>query len=348
MLFKKYGYVNVICTRRKSRDIWDPQIQDIEYSIYDIDLPPSSHLLKRATVSNKFQISASRKIDEISPNIIFCAGLDSLLIAKRYKRKNPDVCIIYEVADLRESFIEKSKNSFRQFLNELVKKQERKCIKSVDLLIVTSPMFYRTFYKSFYSSEKTVFIPNAPEESVFRNYKRKNEGTFTIGFVGGIRYINQMKLLVDAANNLKCNVLFAGAAGSEEIEEEIKNYCNNMSNITFTGKYAYEKEIAGLYGKVDCVYSVYDADNANVKIALPNKLYESIVCEIPIIVAKNTYLSDLVERWGVGLSVDHKSKEELISAIRKLRDDIDYYNSFVDACKTIKNSKTLSNEIIDC
>ena len=84
---------------------------------------------------------------------------------------------------------------------------------------------------------------------------------------------------------------------------------------------------------VDCVYAVYNADVKNVRIALPNKLYEAIFCDLPIIVAKNTYLSDLVNEWNVGVAVDHKNPEELRLALSKLMKDQQYYNELRDECK---------------
>lgn len=71
----------------------------------------------------------------------------------------------------------------------------------------------------------------------------------------------------------------------------------------------------------------------NVKVALPNKLYESILCELPIIVAKGTYLSELVEKMGVGVSVSHKDKNELKNVLTKLANDKSYYQSMVESCK---------------
>lgn len=162
-------------------------------------------------------------------------------------------------------------------------------------------------------------------------------GTFTIGFIGGIRYINQMKMLVDVAGELGCNVLFAGAGGTSGDYEEIKKYCAGKDYVLFTGKYDYEKEIAQLYGRVDCVYAVYDADNPNVRIALPNKLYESIVCELPIVVAKDTYLSELVQKWGVGVAVSHNNKGELKDKFERLMNDKEYYDNIVAHCKERAN-----------
>jgi len=115
-----------------------------------------------------------------------------------------------------------------------------------------------------------------------------------------------------------------------------------MDFIEYYGKYDYDLEIAKLYGKIDCVFSVYDADMNNVKVALPNKLYEAIYCEIPIIVAKGTYLAELVEEMGVGIAVSHTDVAGLEKALKKLATDIEYYNSLVKACKEHKSEIDMS------
>ena len=48
---------------------------------------------------------------------------------------------------------------------------------------------------------------------------------------------------------------------------------------------------------------------------------------MPIIVAKNTYLSELVKEWNIGLAVNHLSADEMREAILKLRDDKEFYNA---------------------
>ena len=84
------------------------------------------------------------------------------------------------------------------------------------------------------------------------------------------------------------------------------------------------------------MFSVYNANNQNVRIALPNKLYESIYCELPIIVAKGTYLSQLVEEWGVGVSVDHIDKKDLVTVLQKLSIEKEYYRDLSNACHAHK------------
>ena len=342
-VLKKITDTKVICTRRASQNIWEPS-QDVEHVIFDVDLPSAKHIVKRYIVSQEFQKKALDKLVEIKPNVIYAEGLDSLIIAGKYK-KHHAVKIIYEVADLRENYIVRPVKWGDRIVTDIILRKERNAFKNVDYLVVTSPKFYDIHYKDLIAKERMLFIPNAPDADVFKNFQKKEGGIFTVGFIGGIRYLKQMKMLVDAADAVGCNVLFAGAGFATTEYDEIRKYCEGRNSITFTGRYNYDTEIAGLYGRVDCVFSVYDADNPNVRIALPNKLYEAMICELPIIVAKNTYLSEVVTELGVGISVNHTSKTELEEAIISLMTDRVMNNEIVNNCR--KNRFGTSSLLVD-
>ncbi len=330
-VFKQFADTNVICTRRSSQNIWEPA-QNVQHIIFDIDLPSAKHIVKRLIVSRGFRKSALEKLEELKPDLIYAEGLDSLMIAESYQKRHP-VMVFFEVADLRENYIVKPKSPIKRLLTEMLLRKEKKAFRSVDHLVVTSPKFYDLHYLDLIPKDRALFIPNAPDQSAFQTYQKKNSGRFTVGFIGGIRYLKQMKMLVDAANVIDADVLFAGAGGTTVEYDEIKRYCDGMQNVTFTGRYNYDAEIAGLYSKVDCVYAVYDAGNPNVRIALPNKLYESILCELPIIVAKDTYLSEIVEENGIGLSVSHRDKAELIEALQKLKTEPEFREQIAGNCR---------------
>lgn len=332
--FKDLAETKVICTRRASQDIWQPA-QNVPHVILDIDLPSAKHIVKRFLVSRDFQKRALEILEQFQPDVIYAESLDSLLIAGQYKKKHP-IQVFFEVADLRENFLVKPANPVDWLLTKALLRREKKGFQYVDYLVVTSPKFYDIHYHTLIPREKMLFIPNAPDTTVFQSYRKKSRGRFTVGFIGGIRYLRQMKLLVDAANAVGADVLFAGAGGTSAEFDGIQEYCKDMTNVRFSGRYDYNREIAELYGEVDCVFSVYDADNPNVRIALPNKLYESIYCELPILVAKNTYLEELVLQYGVGISVSHESREDLEYALAKLKNDEAYRNGFAEKCRACK------------
>lgn len=333
---KRVGDVSVICVRRKTQDIWEPVHKDVPHYTFPLDIPTSKEPVKRFFVSQRFNRLTIKKLNEISPDIIYCGGIDILSLACRYKQKHPKCRIFYEVADLRECFISESTSIKGKVERVALDVLEKRCFKYVEHLCLTSMKFYDVHYRYLIEKEKVIYTPNVPDVSAFSDYHKKAGGTFTVGFIGGIRYLNQMKMLVDATEEVGCNLLFAGAGGTTSDFREISEYCKGKSWVQFTGKYDYKKQIAGLYGSVDCVYAVYDADNPNVKIALPNKLYESVYCELPLIVAKNTYLSEIVSQYQIGVCVSHKSKEELCEALRQLMVPYQYEN-MVENCRKNKD-----------
>lgn len=331
-VFRELTEAEVICTRRKSQDIWEPALKDIKHTILDIDLPGSKHLARRFFASLYYKKRAMEELKKCSPDVIYTDGLDTLQTANAYKNLKPEVKIIYEAADLRESYIEQPENLWERITGSLIRNAEKKGFRGVEYVALTSRMFFEKHYVHLISEDRVIYVPNMPDPEVFACFKKKEEGPFTVGFIGGIRYLAQMKMLVDAAEEAGCKVLFAGAGGTSEEYVQISEYCRGKEFVSFTGKYDYNSDIAELYGSVDCVYAVYNADNANVRIALPNKLYESVLCCLPIIVAKNTYLSRIVEEWGVGVSVGHKDKEELTGVLKKLALKDRYYRGFTEQC----------------
>lgn len=336
------GEVTVVCVRRLNQDIYVPsKLEGVVYKIKELVVPPFSLPFKRMMSIGKFRHFIYSSLNEIRPDVIYTSGLDALQVVNAYsKRKN--VKVIFEVADLRESFIRGIKKSiFRKVLDALVCALERRCFSCVNLLILTSKEFYNVHYSKFVGRDRLFIFPNVPDLSVFKGFVKKNGGDFTVGFIGALRYLDQMKLLIDATQSLGINVFFAGG-GSKENEQWLENYSRNRPWVQVLGRYIYNQDISSLYERADVIYSVYDADNANVRIALPNKLYESVYCSLPIIVAKNTYLARLVEEWGVGASVSHTSIEELQQLLLNLRDNEKLRKEYEQNCLRHRNEMDVS------
>ena len=63
-----------------------------------------------------------------------------------------------------------------------------------------------------------------------------------------------------------------------------------------------------IYEAIDISYVVYDNRRPNVRMALPNKLYEAPYFGVPIVVANNTYLSERVRELNSGLIIDPQAE----------------------------------------
>lgn len=327
--------VHIICWNRGDNMIKHNVAENCV--IHEIKINASNDPLKRLIPYYRFRAEALKILKEINPCIIHSQMIDMLKIAIKHNahRKNK-AKLIYEIADLHRLLVDKQSHPIKKAMQIYLKKADRKCCKIIDLLIVTSNKYYDMYFKDFVDESKVLYFPNVPDLSAFKSYKRHN-GTaesFTVGFIGGIRYKKQCEILIEATKELDMPLLFAGF---ENGEPEIENKCKEHKNCEWIGGFDYKSQIAGLYGKCDVIYSVYDADMANVRVALPNKIYEAVYCEIPIIGAKNTYLSDLIYEWGIGEAVDYKTSQELTEALRRMRDDSAYYTSLVNNCSKHKN-----------
>lgn len=342
-LVKKYADVFLIYVNRVNQSYFEKTDYGVKSFEIPLDLPDSKQIFRRAVKFNEYKNRAKQLILDIKPDVIYTELYDSLKISVYMKKYLKNLKIIYEIPDIRELFIQNQKQIAKIIVQKYLISSEKKLLKSVDKLILTSEMYYEKYYKFLINKNKVIFIPNLPDPSLFNSYNKKKEGKFTIGFVGGLRYIDQLKLLIDVGKTEDIDIIFSGGASSKAEMKELLDYSKGYSNIYFTGPFEYKSEIASIYSKLDCVYSVYDADNNNVKIALPNKLYEAILCEMPIIVAKNTYLSELVEKWGVGISVDHRSKDDLKDKINLLKNNIQLLLKIKKNCSLIKKSFTDKN-----
>lgn len=327
-LEKTIGNLHLICWDRGIKNKVMPEAEG--FTIHSLLIPTVNNPLKRMFPYLKFRSYALKELDEVQPDVIHLQGLDMLKVACEYKKKAKNaVRIIYEVGDLHRLIVDEGKTILRKMIRHYLIATERKCCEDIDLLIVTSMKYVESHFGAFVPEEKTLYIPNVPNLTAFKTYKKKERGPFTVGFIGGIRYKKQIQNMIDACTKTGVHMMFAGY---EEEPQIIYETCKDRTDVDWYGRFDFDERVAEMYGKCDVIYSVYDADMANVRVALPNKLYEAIYCEMPLIVAKGTYLEEIVEKWGVGIAVDHKSSEELICVINRLLKDKEYYNSFRRNC----------------
>ena len=82
---------------------------------------------------------------------------------------------------------------------------------------------------------------------------------------------------------------------------------------------------------------MYDSSSANELYCEPNRLYQSIGLNKPVITGNNPPMKDIVEKYGLGLSLknDGRKKSEIINAIQQLNESYDLYKN-----NLLKHSKS--------
>ena len=190
------------------------KIKGINYKELDVEFK-NGKIFIRIFLLLKLKKIIKKILLEINPDYIYAFRLDMLLLITNNKFKNKK--IIYEVADLHNLIINNSKNILKVLIRKNLITLEKNACKNIDILSITSEKYYDVYFSKFITKEKVIFMPNIPNLEYFKNYKKCINREFTIGFIGVVRYKKQMKMLIEAAEQTKTKVLFAGISNDSEI-----------------------------------------------------------------------------------------------------------------------------------
>jgi glycosyltransferase involved in cell wall biosynthesis len=106
--------------------------------------------------------------------------------------------------------------------------------------------------------------------------------------------------------------------GDSILTPEVIKLSNAYKNIKYFGPFKNPDDLSSIYENIDIVVASYDIQSLNERIAEPNKLYESLYFQKPIVVSKNTFLAERVNDFGCGFAIDASKDEAIISFIESL------------------------------
>ena len=334
-LLMKQNDVSVIYWQKnRDKGAYGTDIATDKCSCIDIHFNERS-LNERFLAFRKFKRVVKEKLDKLQPDCIYVQNLDLFLFAEQYKRKKKNsIKLVYEVSDINDILIQPQRSIVKKTIQFYLRRKEKRACKNLDLFCYTSPAFCSERYGELISEERRMYLPNIPDLSYFDSYQPQDVNEFTVGYVGTIRYEEKIRVMLEAAKIAGVKALVAGgvaSGGSRGLRVDVDGLKKDYPETEFIGAFDYTRDIAGIYSKINVSFAVYNADLKNVRIALPNKLYEAIKCEIPIIVAPDTYLAETVVSLGVGGALE--TTEEIAEFLRKLKRDAVFYKSFKRACK---------------
>jgi hypothetical protein len=232
-------------------------------------------------------------------DFIHCHDFDALILGGLLKVKNKDFKLVYDEHDLFHLYFE---NRGNLLLSNFIKSIELFCLRSIDYHIVVTP----NMKKLYQNKTKSVVITNAPLKKSFNNIDKKVRHEIVIGFIGVVRYYNELKVLIDISSKFEeVNVFIAGKGTKLE---EIKKYVDRMeyNHVKIFGEYQID-QLQDLYSQIDITYLVYPSKDA--KISLPNKFFESIVTETPMIADKDSEFGEIIKSNSLGWTLDSKNLE---------------------------------------
>ena len=113
------------------------------------------------------------------------------------------------------------------------------------------------------------------------------------------------------SNNIEFHV-----GGFGLYEEELMNLSSKYGNIKYHGRMQYEDTLK-LESFCDIMLAIYDPNIENHRFAAPNKFYEALFLGKPLIMVKNTGMSNIVSENDIGVLIDY-SAEGFANGVYKL------------------------------
>jgi glycosyltransferase involved in cell wall biosynthesis len=269
-------------------------------------------------------------IKDKSFDAIHCHDFDGLYIGHNVNKKLK-LKLTYDEHDLFYMYFANRKGVINKAAYYFILNVEKIFLKNVDTHIVVTPKMAK-MYASI--SKNVVIVNNAPYKELFTNIEKTSSSKLRIGFIGSVRYFEEMRALINASQKYKDSVEIV-INGAGIALDEIKDYCTSFNNVTITGAYSI-KELEKLYQNIDVTYAFYPGKTS--EISMPNKFYESIITETPIIANESTEFGEEVKNNGLGYSISGNDLEyELKAIMEKLVNDKNELKSIIENMKSIKN-----------
>ncbi len=254
------------------------------------------------------------------------------------------------VYDSHEFFTESPEIVNRKSLQNFWRKIEKICIKRIDVgITVSQPIadYYENQYnKSFY------VVRNLPE-NISVNHREIDFPDFfnhpgIVVYQGSLNIGRGLEMAIDSFKFIENARLII--IGSGDIENELKERVKEKElekKVFFLGRIS--PEILPAYtAKAKIGLSIEENLGKNYEYALPNKLFDYIHAEVPVIVSDLPEMSKIVLKYDVGKilktsnskdkSVNSALKSEMLaSLINEILLSPDLYNKYKQNCRNAAN-----------
>ena len=284
----------------------------------------------------KFNLLFARKCKD--SDIIHCNDLLTLpmgVIVKKFYNK--DVKIVYDAHEYETELngLKGGKKRFRKLL-------EKSLIKYADKVITVSNSIAEEYVR-LYGIEKPSLVLNTPphtaivKQDIFRETFgiKKSQTIFLYqgGLVNG-RGIEDILASFKEINNENSVIVFMGYG---VFEDTIKEASKQYNNIFFHSAVS-PSVLLNYTSSADFGISMIEDICLSYRYCLPNKMFEYIMAEVPVIVSNLPEMKNVIDTHKVGVvanGTDRKSLEDAIIVATKL--DKKTLN------KNIKNAKKIFN-----
>jgi glycosyltransferase involved in cell wall biosynthesis len=247
------------------------------------------------------------KLIKMHPKIVHACDLDSILPALLYRRLIGGTKVVFDIFDNFGLLIQ----ARSEVLGSIVGSIESLVASKPDAFVTVSEERLKLFNKA--KLPLTEIIMNCPPDHDLANYKqiKKNAKMFRIVYAGIIASGRGLIELAEATKDIEnVEVIMAGRVVDPEVTESL----NNFPHVKYIGQLSFNESLT-VEKSADVIPVLYDSHVRINETATPNKLFEAMTLEVPII----TNLDCILQEVNCGISVSYGNIAEIRNAILCLK-----------------------------
>ena len=249
-------------------------------------------------------------------DILHCNDINMLpigVIIKKYYNKN--VKIVYDAHEY-----ETETYALRGIQKTITKLNEKHLIKYADRVITVSDSIANEYVK-LYNIKKPALVLNAPPHKKAKKQDRFREafgieGKTIFLYQGGLGKNRGVELLLEVFKAIDDNESVMIFMGYGELEELIIEASEEHENIFF--HQAVSPDVLLDYTvSADFGIATIEDSCLSYRYCLPNKLFEYIMAEVPVIVSNLPEMSKVVNDGKIGVVLEEETVKGVTEAIKK-------------------------------
>ena len=284
---------------------------------------------------------------------------DTLVFAALPLKILQDVNIILDVHDpMPEIFASRFEKNMDSLLVRSIKALEYFCCRLSNKVITVNDTIVDNFQKK--GINNVFVVMNSPDENLFTEEKRATSkedldvyGKFVVLYEGSIMKRRGLQILVDAINEIKTEIpnICCLIVGDGDYLATIQNKVDELKledHVRLLGRRPVEEMPEYIAVSDVCVIPFTDAPINN--IGTPNKLFEYMIYEKPIIVPKLKAMSELLSEDEC-LFFEPGNSQDLAKCIHKVYSEPNEINKIIVSYKKVYKEcewNVMKQRLFDC
>lgn len=230
-------------------------------------------------------------------NAIHACDVDAVIPAFRFAKRN-NITIIFDVFDWISSELDNN------FVFRFIEKLENKYYEESNYVIICEEQRKK---QAATVAKNLLIMPNIPhkdyvcdEEVVQEINSRKEDYRITLGYVGVFDYNRGLEDLLEAVGS--SDDVLLEIAGYGALCDTVKKAAQKYRNIHFWGSVEYDKGQT-ILSQTDVIVALYYLTNPVHRFAAPNKYYEALKLNKPLLTTQGTLVGEKVMKYDTGFVV---------------------------------------------